>query len=142
MNSSIFHLSLHVRDLAESRDFYVKRLGCVEGRSGDDWIDFDFFGHQLSLHLGQPVETQDTGVVDGVAVPMPHFGAVLEADVWQSVVRRLQAADTQFVLEPQERYSGEAGAQHTLFLRDPSGNAIELKSMNRADELFAGNEAK
>ena len=134
--SAVFHLSIHVSDLEASRQFYGGVLGCPEGRSTDSWIDFDFFGHQLSVHVGNPVVTTRTGEVDGIPVPMPHFGAVLATEIWQHVAERLRTEGTEFILEPQERYATETGAQHTLFVLDPSGNAIELKSMNNQSELF------
>jgi len=137
---AIFHLSFHVSDLTASRAFYTQLLGCIEGRSADTWVDFNFFGHQLSLHLSTSEDslqtTTPTGKVDGVTVPMPHFGAVLTHDQWQQVADRLIAAQTPFVLEPQIRYAGETGEQRTLFVLDPSGNAIELKSMSQPNDLF------
>jgi len=134
--SAVFHLSIHVSDLEASRAFYASALGCQEGRSTQSWIDFDFFGHQLSVHLGTPTTSTLTGDVDGVAVPMPHFGAVLPLATWQAVVDRLNNAGTEYLLEPQERYPEATGAQNTLFVLDPSGNAIELKSMQNRAELF------
>lgn len=134
--AAVFHLSFHVADLSASRHFYGQLLGCKEGRSTTTWVDFDFFGHQLSLHIGTPVRPEYSGEVDGVAVPMPHFGAVLKSDVWQQVAKRLEAANTEFIIAPQLRYAGKPGEQRTMFLLDPSGNAIELKSMNNSDELF------
>jgi len=134
--SSVFHLSLHVNDLEASRQFYAEVLGCTEGRSTQSWVDFDFFGHQLSLHLGTPMSGTPTGEVDGVTVPMPHFGAVLPSEIWQAVADRLRSAGTKFILDPQERYANTTGTQHTLFVLDPSGNAIELKSMHDQSELF------
>lgn len=136
MSATIFHLSLHVDSLSASRAFYAQLLGCKEGRSADTWVDFDFFGHQLSLHLGTPQRPTNTGQVDGVSVPMPHFGAVLTHDQWQQVANRLAAAKAAFVLQPQVRYSGEPGEQRTLFVLDPSGYAIELKSMINPSELY------
>lgn len=133
---AVFHLSFHVHDLAKSREFYAGLLGCREGRSTDNWVDFDFFGHQLSLHLGTPLAPSATGRVDNVTVPMPHFGAVLEFTVWQQIADKLQAANAAFIIEPQIRFEGQAGEQHTLFTLDPSGNAIELKSISNPDELF------
>lgn len=134
--TSIFHLSLHVTSLSQSREFYGGVLGCIEGRSTDQWVDFDFFGHQLSLHVGVPTATTATGEVDGIAVPMPHFGAVLPQELWELTAKRLQNASVDFVINPQERYADCKGAQHTLFVLDPSGNAIEMKCMHHDDELF------
>ena len=142
MTTPVFHLSIHVEDLATSRGFYGGALGCTEGRSTEQWVDFDFFGHQLSLHLGEPLITTPTGVVDGVSVPMPHFGAVLPAELWQATLQRLRDASVNFVLEPQERYANKTGAQQTLFVLDPSNNAIELKCMADNDQLFRSEDAR
>jgi len=135
--SGIFHLSMHVHSLSDARRFYGDILGCTEGRSTSSWVDFDFFGHQLSLHLGTPQPTANTGEVDGVAVPMPHFGAVLPLQIWNDVAGRLRDAGVRFVLDPQQRNVSQVGAQQTLFVLDPSNNAIEFKSMNNHQELFA-----
>ena len=135
-NATVCHLSFHVSDLGVSRRFYIDLLGCGEGRSAPTWVDIDFFGHQVSLHEGTPITPAYTGDVDGVAVPMPHFGAVLPLKTWQQVAARLEAANIEFVIAPHVRYEGQSGEQHTMFFLDPSGNAIELKSMNRQDELF------
>jgi uncharacterized protein len=106
---SLFHLAFHVTDLDEARRFYGGVLGCREGRSTETWVDFDFDGHQLSLHLGQPFHTERTGRVGNQMVPMPHFGLVLELPVWQAMAQRLEAAGTEFILKPQVRYPGEPG---------------------------------
>ncbi len=134
--AAIFHLSFHVHDLTASRQFYGALLGCREGRSADTWVDFDFFGHQLSLHQGTPQPPTPTGEVDGVAVPMPHFGAVLNHAQWQQAADKLTTAKASFILKPQMRYAGATGEQYTLFVLDPSGYAIELKSMTDAGALF------
>jgi uncharacterized protein len=135
--NSIFHFSFHVTDLALARQFYGGLLGCIEGRSAATWVDFDFFGHQLSLHLGQPLTTTLTGLVDGVAVPMPHFGLVLALPDWQALADRLLAANTPFVLPPQLRYPGQPGEQWTMFFCDPFGNALELKGLANLEDLYA-----
>ena len=132
-----FHLALHVQDLAAARAFYGGVLGCAEGRSTDRWVDFDFFGHQLSLHLGRPVATGESGHVDGAAVPMPHFGVVLPLAEWQALAARLEAAGTDWVLAPSLRFAGAPGEQWTMFLRDPSGNALEFKGFPESAGLFA-----
>lgn len=124
---SLFHLAYHVTDLDAARDFYGRRLGCQEGRSTDTWVDFDFFGHQISLHLGQPFPVTMTGRVGNHLVPMPHLGLVLLLPQWQALAERLQAAGTEFVLAPQVRFAGEPGEQWTMFFYDPSGNPIEVK---------------
>lgn len=134
---SLFHLAFHVTDLDEARRFYGGVLGCAEGRSTDTWVDFDFFDHQISLHLGEPFKTTRTGKVGNVMVPMPHFGLVLKRIEWQAMADRLKAAGTEFVLEPQVRYPGEPGEQWTMFFCDPFGNPIEVKGFESLDGLYA-----
>ena len=134
---SLFHLAFNVRNLDEARAFYAGVLGCTEGRSTDTWVDFDFFGHQLSLHLGEPFRTEDTGHVGDQLVPMPHFGLVLALPDWQAMAERLKAANTKFVLAPQARFEGEPGEQWTMFFRDPFGNPIEIKGFRSLDTLYA-----
>ena len=131
-----FHLAFHVDDLEAARRFYGGVLGCREGRSTASWVDFDFFGHQLSLHLGRPFETSDTGQVGERLVPMPHFGVVLELPRWQALAERLRAAATRFVLEPGVRFEGQPGEQWTMFFRDPSGNPIEVKGLRSLATLY------
>jgi uncharacterized protein len=132
-----FHLAFHVHDLAAARAFYTGVLGCAEGRSTETWVDFDFFGHQLSLHLGTPFANENTGRVGDHMVPMPHFGLVLMLDKWRDLADRLVAAETQFVLQPSVRFKGEPGEQWTMFFRDPSGNPIEIKGFPTLDGVFA-----
>jgi uncharacterized protein len=132
-----FHLAIHVHDLNAARGFYGAVLGCAEGRSTETWVDFDFFGHQLSLHLGQPFANAATGRVGDALVPMPHFGLVLPLADWQALAARLTAAGTDFVLKPSVRFQGEAGEQWTMFFRDPSGNPIEVKGFPSMDGVFA-----
>ncbi|TFZ02055.1 VOC family protein [Ramlibacter humi] len=134
---SLFHLAFHVTDLDEARRFYGGVLGCVEGRSTDTWVDFDFFDHQISLHLGEPFKTTRTGKVGGQLVPMPHFGLVLQRAQWQAMADRLKAAGTEFVLEPQLRYPGQPGEQWTMFFCDPFGNPIEVKGFESLEGLYA-----
>lgn len=133
---SIFHLAYNVRDLAEARRFYGGVLGCAEGRSTDTWVDFDFFGHQLSLHLGEPFATARTGHVGDVLVPMPHLGLVLELADWQAMAARLEAAGTPFVLKPQVRFEGQPGEQWTMFFLDPFGNPIEIKGFRSFEDVY------
>ena len=135
---SLFHFAFNVTDLDQARRFYAGVLGCTEGRSTDTWVDFDFFGHQLSLHLGTPFKTESTGHVGTQMVPMPHFGLVLELPDWQAMAARLQAADTRFVLEPQVRFEGLPGEQWTMFFYDPFGNPIEIKGLRSFESLYAG----
>ncbi|WP_119355061.1 VOC family protein [Azohydromonas sediminis] len=134
---SLFHLAYHVTDLDAARAFYGGVLGCREGRSTATWVDFDFFGHQLSLHLGTPFTTTDTGRVGDHWVPMPHLGVVLELPDWQALARRLEAAGVEFVLPPQVRFAGQPGEQWTMFFRDPSGNPIEVKGFRSLDAVYA-----
>ena len=134
---SLFHLAFNVTDLDLARRFYGGVLGCIEGRSTASWVDFDFAGHQLSLHLGEPFRTALTGQVGDHLVPMPHFGLVLALPDWQAVAERLQAAHTAFVLAPQVRFEGEPGEQWTMFFYDPFGNPIELKGLRSLDTLYA-----
>lgn len=134
---SLFHLAFHVTDLQEARRFYGGVLGCTEGRSTDTWVDFDFHGHQLSLHLGEPWRTTRTGRVGEHLVPMPHFGLVLPLAPWQAMAARLRAAGVAFVLEPQLRYPGEPGEQWTMFFCDPFGNPLEIKGFASLQGLYA-----
>lgn len=133
-----FHLAFPVHDLAAARDFWGGVMGCAEGRSSDEWIDFDFYGHQIVAHLA-PARSSDAASnhVDGHGVPVPHFGVVLPMKEWKALVARLTAAGTDFVIEPTIRFAGEPGEQATMFFRDPSGNAVEIKAMANPDNLFA-----
>jgi len=134
---SAFHLAYHVTDLDAARAFYGGVLGCAEGRSTDSWVDFDFFGHQISLHLGTPFATADTGKVGDHMVPMPHLGVVLGLDDWRTLADRLQDAGVDFVIPPTVRFEGEPGEQWTMFFRDPSGNPIEVKGFADESRIFA-----
>jgi extradiol dioxygenase family protein len=133
---SLFHLAFHVTDLDEARRFYGGVLGCTEGRSTASWVDFDFAGHQLSLHLGEPFKTTRTGRVGEHLVPMPHFGLVLELPEWQAMAERLRAAGTPFIVEPQVRFVGQAGEQWTMFFCDPFGNPLEIKGFRSLAGLY------
>jgi extradiol dioxygenase family protein len=135
-----FHLAIRVRDLASARSFYGELLGCGEGRSSTDWVDFDFFGHQLVCHAvaGASPDPAVHNPVDGHDVPVPHFGMVLEMRDWEALAARLQAAGVAFVIEPHVRWRGMPGEQATMFLTDPSGNALEFKALQDiAGQLFA-----
>jgi uncharacterized protein len=134
---TLFHLAFHVTDLNEARRFYGGLLGCREGRCTDTWVDFDFFSHQISLHLGEPFKTTRTGRVGEHLVPMPHFGLVMRLPEWRALADRLQDAKGEFVLPPQVRYAGEAGEQWTMFFCDPFGNPIEVKGFATLDGLYA-----
>ncbi|MFQ6553174.1 VOC family protein [Aestuariibius insulae] len=131
-----FHFAFHVTDLDVARDFYGRVLGCAEGRSTPTWVDFDFFGHQISLHLGEPFRVAATGRVGEVDVPMPHFGVVLDLADWQALAERLKGETMSFILEPQVRFQGEAGEQWTMFFHDPSGNPIEVKGFPDLERVF------
>lgn len=134
---SLFHLAFHVTDLDEARRFYGGVLGCTEGRSTDTWVDFDFFSHQISLHLGEPFKTTRTGKVGDHMVPMPHFGLVLLLPQWQALAQRLEAAGIEFVLKPLVRFQGQPGEQWTMFFCDPFGNPIEVKGFPTIEGIFA-----
>ena len=133
---SVFHLAYHVTDLEKARAFYGGVLGCAEGRSTETWVDFDFFGHQLSLHLGTPFATARTGQVGDHMVPMPHLGIVLGYDDWRALADRLESADVDFVLPPSVRFEGSPGEQWTMFFNDPSGNPIEVKGFRDTAGIF------
>lgn len=133
-----FHLAFPVHDLAAARAFYGGLLGCPEGRSSAEWVDFDFFGHQIVAHLS-PGRSADTATshVDGHGVPVPHFGAVLPMAEWRDLARRLEEAGVAFAIPPTIRFEGQPGEQATMFFRDPSGNALEIKAFDNPDSLFA-----
>ncbi len=133
---SCFHFAYNVNDLNEARHFYGAVLGCTEGRSTDTWVDFNFFGHQISLHLGPPFTTAPTGQVDGILVPMPHFGLVLSMADWRKLALRLERECVEFVLKPSLRFIGQPGEQGTMFFTDPTGNPIEIKGYENADAIF------
>ncbi len=134
---SIFHLAYHVDDLEAAREFYATVLGCTPGRSTETWIDFDFFGHQISLHLGEPFPTAKTGRVGEHLVPMPHLGVILEQDAWERLAERLHEAGVEFVIPPSTRFKGEPGEQSTMFFYDPAGNPIEVKGFADLSGVFA-----
>ena len=133
-----FHLAFPVHDIAAARAFYGGLLGCPEGRSAPDWVDFDFYGHQIVAHLA-PEETGAVArnAVDGHGVPVRHFGVVLPMNEWEAVAERLKAAKVEFVIEPYIRFKGEPGEQATMFFLDPSGNALEIKAFADISRLFA-----
>ncbi len=133
-----FHLAFPVHDLAAARAFYGGVLGCPEGRSSSQWIDFDLYGHQIVAHLDPAARPAGaTNSVVGHDVPVPHFGVVLDMASWCALADRLQDAGTRFVIEPTVRFAGEPGEQATMFFLDPSGNAIEFKAMAKPENLFA-----
>jgi hypothetical protein len=133
-----FHLAFPVRDLAEARAFYGGLLGCPEGRSSDEWVDFDFRGHQIVAHLSpDEVGHKGTNAVDGEDVPVRHFGVILSLSEWEALAERLKAAGTRFIIEPQVRFKGQPGEQATMFFLDPSGNALEFKAFADDRMVFA-----
>jgi len=134
-----FHLAYPVKDKESTREFYREIIGCVQGREAETWIDFDFFGHQLSFHVKPEafVSREPTNEVDGKDVPVRHFGAVLDWDDWHSLAERLKTAKTAFLIEPHIRFKGETGEQATMFFLDPSGNALEFKSFKDKSQIFA-----
>ena len=132
-----FHLAFPVRDLASTRAFYGDLLGCAEGRSADTWVDFDFFGHQISAHLADPGAPAPTNPVDGDDVPVRHFGLVLPFEEWEALAARLAARSHPFLIAPRIRFRGEPGEQGTFFVQDPSGNALEFKTFRDPRSVFA-----
>lgn len=132
-----FHLAFPVTSLDAARAFYGGLLGCPEGRSSEDWVDFDFHGHQIVAHLSPEAGHRDTNLVDGDNVPVRHFGLVLEMGQWHELAGRLKAAGTTFVIEPHIRFKGRPGEQATMFLLDPCGNALEFKAFEDPGRLFA-----
>jgi uncharacterized protein len=143
MRLTPFHIAVQVRDIEEAREFYQGVLGCTQGRSAPDWVDFNLYGHQFVCHLNPALGPQGRiaahyNPVDGHGVPVPHCGVVLEMEEWRSLAQRLQRLAVKFVIEPYIRFAGEPGEQATLFFLDPSGNALEFKAFrNIASQLFA-----
>ena len=132
-----FHLAFPVDNLDKIREFYTAILGCKEGRSSDSWIDFDMYGHQVVAHLVDELATVQTNPVDGDNVPASHFGVILEMNDWIELAKRLTESGIKFIIEPHIRFKEERGEQATMFFLDPCGNALEFKSFNRDDMIFA-----
>lgn len=132
-----FHLAFPIRDVESTRDFYVSLLGCRVGREAERWIDFDFYGHQISAHVSPPEAEVATNEVDGKRVPVRHFGVVLDWDAWHALAERLRGAGVAFLIEPGVRFEGEVGEQATMFISDPSGNGLEFKAFRDPSCLFA-----
>ena len=137
MKLTPFHLAFPVNDLEETRAFYVDLLGCSVGRQAALWIDFNFYGHQISAH----VKPEETGLaagnpVDGKSVPTRHFGLILDWENWQALADKLSQARLEFIIEPYVRFKGEVGEQGTFFITDPSGNALEFKTFRNMDQIF------
>ncbi|OEE59098.1 glyoxalase [Enterovibrio norvegicus FF-454] len=143
MTLTPFHVAIPVRNLEESRRFYADVLNCGEGRSSDDWVDFNLYGHQLVIHCDPNIGENNTlnlhhNAVDAKAVPVPHIGVVLEMEDWQLLADRLKEKGVEFVIEPYIRFVGQLGEQATMFFLDPTGNALEFKSFKDIDgQLFA-----
>lgn len=132
-----FHLAFPVKSIGITKMFYHEVLGCPVGRSTEEWIDFDFFGHQISAHISaQNEDDKEMTEVDGKEVPLRHFGAILPLENWNGLAHRLKAAGAEFVIEPQIRYQGQVGEQHIMFVNDPSGNALEFKAFVHPEEVF------
>ena len=133
-----FHLAFPVRDLSQARAFYGTLLGCPEGRSSDEWVDFDFFGHQIVAHLSaDSVSDKAHSEVDGEQVPVRHFGVILSMPEWRTLADRLKKSNVDFVIAPDIRFEGLSGEQATFFIRDPSGNALEFKAFDDESRIFA-----
>ena len=131
-----FHLAIPVKEITETRYFYRDILGCEEGRSSDHWVDFNFFGHQLVLHIdSSKANILDENSVDGKSVPVPHFGIVLDWDVFENFEKKIRNK-VKFIIEPYIRFEGQAGEQKTMFFKDPSGNALEFKTFKNINQLF------
>ena len=131
-----FHLAIPVKEITETRYFYRDILGCEEGRSSDHWVDFNFFGHQLVLHIdSSKANILNENSVDGKSVPVPHFGIVLDWDVFENFEKKMRNK-VKFIIEPYIRFEGQAGEQKTMFFKDPSGNALEFKTFKNVNQLF------
>ncbi|MFL2697119.1 MAG: VOC family protein [Acidimicrobiales bacterium] len=140
MSDLKFHLAIPVRDLQESREFYAEILGASEGRSDESWVDFNFFGHQLVAHLSDPnseVSGTIENLVDGDLVPVPHFGIILDHIGWKNIIDKLTESKWPFEIAPHLKFKGQPGEQWTMFLRDPSGNALEFKFFENPGQIFA-----
>jgi extradiol dioxygenase family protein len=136
--STPFHLAFPVRDLDETKTFYGELLGCQMGRSAERWVDFDFFGHQLSAHLRpEALGNEPSNEVDGKQVPVRHFGAILDWEKWHALADKLKAGGISFIIDPYIRFKGQIGEQATMFFLDPSGNALEFKSFKDPSQVFA-----
>ena len=132
-----FHLAILVHDLEKAREFYGDILGCSTGRESENWIDFNFFGHQLVTHLDKNMNISDsTNTVDGDRVPVPHFGIILKKKDWDTLAKKLSAANVDFIIEPRTRFKDNTGEQSTMFIKDPSGNALEFKSFQDDGHIF------
>lgn len=135
---NIFHLAFKVKDIESTRKFYIDLLGCEEGRSTESWIDFNFFGHQLSAHVSNNIPELDyCGLVDDVRVPIPHFGCLLSSEQFKVIQKTFEAEGINFIVKPQTRYLNQTGEQNTMFVCDYSGNPIEFKSYSSNEEIYS-----
>ena len=132
-----FHLAIPVNDLVKATDFYENTLECQRGRASDSWIDFNLFGHQLVCHLVDEINRANSNPVDGDEVPVPHFGVILSFNQFDTLAEQLKNKNQVFIIEPKVRFAGQPGEQRTMFLQDPSGNALEFKAFQNLDSLFA-----
>ena len=132
-----FHLAIPVNDLVKATDFYENTLECQRGRASDSWIDFNLFGHQLVCHLVDEINRANSNPVDGDEVPVPHFGVILSFNQFDTLAQQLKNKNQVFIIEPKVRFAGQPGEQRTMFLQDPSGNALEFKAFQNLDSLFA-----
>jgi extradiol dioxygenase family protein len=135
--SNPFHLAIPVNNLKKATEFYENVLECTRGRSSDSWIDFNLFGHQLVCHYVEKINTDTTNPVDGDEVPVPHFGVILNFEQFESLAHQLKKKNQTFIIEPKIRFAGQPGEQRTMFLKDPSGNALEFKAFKDLDSLFS-----
>ena len=132
-----FHLAIPVNTLEPCRTFYTEILGCEEGRSSDHWVDFNFFGHQFVIHVDENHENKiATNPVDGKAVPVPHFGVILDWEVWEELAKKMKERNTVFIIEPYIRFEGQVGEQGTMFFLDPEGNSLEFKAFKDKSQIF------
>ena len=133
-----FHLAIPVKALEPCRSFYRDVLGCEEGRSSDHWVDFNFFGHQFVIHIDENhVNKTVSNPVDGKSVPVPHFGVVLDWEIWEELAKKMKARNTKFIIDPYVRFEGQVGEQGTMFFLDPEGNALEFKAFKDNSQIFA-----
>ena len=136
-NLSPFHLAIPVNNIAKCKIFYKEILGCIEGRSSNNWVDFDLFGHQLVIHFQESNNKNlHTNPVDGKDVPIPHFGVILEWENFKRFSSKLEKKGVEFIIKPYIRFEGEPGEQATMFFKDPSGNALEFKSFKDSSQIF------
>ncbi|MDP2527072.1 VOC family protein [Maribacter dokdonensis] len=135
---SSFHYAFKVKDIQSTREFYINLLGCEEGRSTETWIDFNFFNNQLSAHISTEFPKLDyCGKVDGISVPIPHFGCIIDIDTFKKIEKKFEENKIEFVVKPQKRYQGKTGEQLTMFVFDYSGNPLEFKAFSNNDEIFS-----